>query len=395
MATDPLTSRGVYNCMLANIVPLLLRRPCGNFELPSIHHIGNRSRVLMIMTRMTELAAIITSNTERMDAHLAHRGLPSPSFEPESPPRALLEDGVIASRQAVLEATDELHALVQGPVELLTRQPFNSWISLQAIIRFELASSFPNGQDEASFADIAATSGLSEDTVRRLLRHAMAFRVFQEPREGIVRHTAASKALVDVPLIRQWLGMVSEELWPAATKGFNIAHDTDATIFDEIAKYPDRERRYADAMTFASNGAGLEAHHIVNGYDWSSLGESTVVDVGGSHGSLSIAIAKEFPSLRCVVQDRPEVIGSCQESLPLDLHDRVSFMAHDFFKEQPLKGADIYMLRWILHDWSDKYAARTLQNLIPALKPGARVLVLEQVLPSSGRHSKYQEKVYR
>ena len=72
---------------------------------------------------MTELAAIITSNTERIDAHLAHRGLPSPSFEPESPPRALLEDGVIASRQAVLEATDELHALVQGPVELLTRQP--------------------------------------------------------------------------------------------------------------------------------------------------------------------------------------------------------------------------------------------------------------------------------
>ena len=148
-------------------------------------------------------------------------------------------------------------------------------------------------------------------------------------------------------------------------------------------------------MTFASNGAGLEAHHIVNGYDWKSFGESTVVDVGGSHGSLSIAIAKEFLSLRCVVQDRPEVIGSCQESLPLDLHDRVSFMAHDFFKEQPLKGANIYMLRWILHDWSEKYAARILHNLVPALKPGARVLVLEQVLPSSGGHSKYQEKVYR
>lgn len=54
--------------------------------------------------------------------------------------------------------------------------------------------------------------------MRRLLRHAMAFRIFQEPSEGIVRHTAASKTLADTPLLRQWMGMVSEELWPAATK---------------------------------------------------------------------------------------------------------------------------------------------------------------------------------
>lgn len=95
---------------------------------------------------------------------------------------------------------------------------FNSWISLQAIVKFGLASSFPHGQDEASFADIAAASSLPEATVRRLLRHAMAFRIFQEPSEGIVRHTTASKTLADTPLLRQWMGMVSEELWPAATK---------------------------------------------------------------------------------------------------------------------------------------------------------------------------------
>lgn len=46
----------------------------------------------------------------------------------------------------------------------------------------------------------------------------MAFRIFQEPSEGIVRHTTASKTLADTPLLRQWMGMVSEELWPAATK---------------------------------------------------------------------------------------------------------------------------------------------------------------------------------
>ncbi|KAL8733397.1 MAG: hypothetical protein Q9181_003605 [Wetmoreana brouardii] len=201
-------------------------------------------------------------------------------------------------------------------------------------------------------------------------------------------------------------------MWPAATKtvealtkwpgseepnntGFNVAYNTDAIIFDEIAKYPDRDQRYADAMTYISNSPGLEPHHLLTGYDWASLGEGTVVDVGGSHGSISIAIAQRFPLLRCIVQDRPEVIGVGEKSLPSDLRGRVSFMAHDFFKEQPVKDADIYILRWILHNWSDKYAVRILQRLIPALKRGAKVLVLEHILPVPGEISRYQEKAHR
>ena len=148
-------------------------------------------------------------------------------------------------------------------------------------------------------------------------------------------------------------------------------------------------------MTYLSAGPGLEHHHILNGYDWASLREGTVVDVGGSHGSLSIAIAQKFPLLRCIVQDRPEVVRMGQDSLPSDIQGRVDFMAHDFFREQPIKDADVYVLRWILHDWSDKYAALILKQLIPALKPGAKILVLEQVMPGPGELSKYQENLYR
>ena len=166
-------------------------------------------------------------------------------------------------------------------------------------------------------------------------------------------------------------------------------------MFDDIAKHPNRAQRYADAMTYFSNGPGLEHHHIVDGYDWASFGQGTVVDVGGSHGSLSIAIAQAFPSLRCIVQDRPEVIALGQEKIPSNLHGRVDFMAHDFFQEQPVKDADIYVLRWILHDWSDTYATRIVQRLIPALKLGAKLLILEQILPGPGEISKNQEKVYR
>ena len=80
----------------------------------------------MATTRITELAAIIADNTKHIDAQLAQRGLPSPSFDPDSPAGALLHSDVIASRRAILEATDELHALMRGPVDILTRQPVST-----------------------------------------------------------------------------------------------------------------------------------------------------------------------------------------------------------------------------------------------------------------------------
>lgn len=148
-------------------------------------------------------------------------------------------------------------------------------------------------------------------------------------------------------------------------------------------------------MTWFSTGPGLEPTHILNGFAWEALGKGVVVDVGGSHGSVSIAIAHNFPSLHCIVQDRAEIVAFGRHKLPPDLVNRVSFMEHDFFTEQPVKNADVYHFRWILHDWSDKYAIRILKALIPALKPGAKIVVCEHVLPEPGAASVLQDRASR
>ncbi|KAL8872926.1 MAG: hypothetical protein Q9174_001529 [Haloplaca sp. 1 TL-2023] len=366
----------------------------------------------MATSRIATLSATIALNTQAIDEYCTRKKIPSPSFDPENTTGLSTSRELLVYRQAVLTATDELHALVQGPVDNLIRQPFNSWISLQAITKFGLASSIPDGQVETTFSEIATACRLPEAYVRRLLRHAMTFRIFHEPREGVVRHTAASKTLAETPLLQQYIGMVAEELWPAATKAvealskwpqseepneaaYNLAHHTNATMFGDIATDAGRNKRYADAMQYMSNGPGLEHHHIVHNYDWASLGSGVIVDVGGSYGSLSMAIAREHPLLRFIVQDRPEVVTKAVNRLPVEFEGRISFMEHDIFMEQPIKDADVYVLRWILHDWSDKYAMQILQRLTPALKVGARVLILEQVLPAPNTISKYQEKLYR
>ena len=105
-----------------------------------------------------------------------------------------------------------------------------------------------------------------------------------------------------------------------------------------------------------------------------------MVDCRGSHGDASIAIARKHPSLHFIVQDLLHTIET-HPPVPAALAERVTYMVHDLFEEQPVKGADVYFFRWIFHNWSDKYCIRILQNLVPALKAGARILINEWCLP--------------
>ena len=73
------------------------------------------------------------------------------------------------------------------------------------------------------------------------------------------------------------------------------------------------------------------------------------------------------------------------ESLPADLLSRITFQGHNFMEPQPVQGADVYLLRMILHDWPDNEAAKILQQIVPAMtKEGSRLLIMDTVLPAPG-----------
>ena len=80
---------------------------------------------------------------------------------------------------------------------------------------------------------------------------------------------------------------------------------------------------------------------------------------------------------------------------PPGLASRVEFMEYNFFTQQPVKNADVYLFRWIFHDWSDKYCKRILISLIPALKNGAKVIVNDFCLPESNTLSPSRERAVR
>lgn len=90
-------------------------------------------------------------------------------------------------------------------------------IALQAIYRFSIAKSFPVDKD-ATYEEISKVCGLDEAVVRRIVRYAMTKYIFKESRPGFVAHTASSKVLAEMPILNDWVGMVCEEMWPAASR---------------------------------------------------------------------------------------------------------------------------------------------------------------------------------
>jgi ubiquinone/menaquinone biosynthesis C-methylase UbiE len=173
-------------------------------------------------------------------------------------------------------------------------------------------------------------------------------------------------------------------------KGFNLAHATDRPMLEVLSKDPVRAKRFAEAMSLFNSSSGMETKSVVNNYSWASLPDgAVVVDVGGSHGDVAISLARKYPKLTYIVQDLPNVVASAK--VPYGLEEQVSFMAHDFFADQPVKEADVYFFKWIFHDWPDKYCIKILKALIPALKKGARIVVNEFIVPPPGALPAYLE----
>ena len=105
-----------------------------------------------------------------------------------------------------------------------------------------------------------------------------------------------------------------------------------------------------------------------------------MVDVGGGEGRLLSAILGAHPALRGVIFDQPHVVGGAEQGLrDGGVADRCTIVGGDFFQSVPA-GADLYLLKWIIHDWEDDDAVKILSNCARAMDPAGRVVLAEIVI---------------
>ncbi|KLJ05406.1 hypothetical protein EMPG_11125 [Blastomyces silverae] len=366
------------------------------------------------------LAAKITELSETFTKLLQEKNIPEPTFAADSPTSYVgLTAESFLIRQKLLDAVNDMWYLTQGPSESIFNYVHTAMpdaAALNTMNYFDFWSAVPV-DGTASYADIAKHTSLPEDVAHRLLQHAMTLRIFSETEPGKpssrVQHTSRSAALARSSGLRALVSTVLDDAGapmmvmnealarysrgkPALTQEMN---ETSFALFHRsgiYGKYSNsweflendgegekkgwRAANFAEFMRYVKEIFRLE-EVVLQCHDWKAAGKATVVDLGGSAGHDAVVLARNFPDLNIIVQDLPKVKPVFDAEFPSEFKPRVSFVEHDFFQPQPVQ-ADIYIIKLILHDWPDQEAARILRALVPALKPGARVLLIEYI----GKH---------
>jgi O-methyltransferase domain len=105
-----------------------------------------------------------------------------------------------------------------------------------------------------------------------------------------------------------------------------------------------------------------------------------VVDIGGSKGhDLEKFLLRhpDIPAGSLVLQDLPDVVKDLQ------INSAIAVQAYDFFTPQPIKGARVYFMHNVLHDWTDEMAIKILSNVVGAMEKGYSRLLIHESLISS------------
>jgi hypothetical protein len=242
------------------------------------------------------------------------------------------------------------------------------------------------GNGPASVSEVAGASGTHGDSLERLLNALAAVGVFRRDEDGRFWPTGASDLLrSDHPRSqRGWLdvalGGAHFEAWGAIEESmktgrtaFEARHG--ASWVDYYRAHPEAGREFAEAMS-GTTRAFEDA--ILAARPFPAFG--VAIDVGGSHGSLLRRLLEGNADSKGVVFDLPEVIDSWRAQDPDDLGGRLTAAGGDFFRAVPT-GGDLYLLKFILHDWDDEHAETILRRVREAAGPGTWLAVVDAVLP--------------
>jgi len=97
-------------------------------------------------------------------------------------------------------------------------------------------------------------------------------------------------------------------------------------------------------------------------------------------------VALAFPGLTFIIQQRksPWYEKQFYDNLPAELKGRVSYMAHDQYDEQPVKGADLYFMSTVLHKENEEKAIKILRRCVEAMDPKKSRILTRDIVMDGG-----------
>lgn len=262
------------------------------------------------------------------------------------------------------------------------------WVSQLIYVAARLGIADQLGRGPQTPAALARKVGAHAPSLRRVLRALASVGIFAETSNGRFRLTPLAATLrSDAPgSLRPFALMIingynwnawRELLHGVQTGDLPFDHVHGVPAFEYLRAHPDTEREFSAAMASIS---GPQTAAVARALDYGRF--RTLVEVGGAHGHLLSTILRRHRRLRGVLYDQPQVVAGAAASGFVTgpaLAGRCTIQGGDFFIDVPA-GADAYIMKYILHDWTDDQCTRILANCRRAMAPGGRVLVVEHVI---------------
>ncbi|HEY0936761.1 MAG TPA: methyltransferase [Trebonia sp.] len=264
------------------------------------------------------------------------------------------------------------------------------WISqvVRAAADLRLVDHLSAGAQTAG--DVADREASDPQTTYRLMRACAALGLLSYGGDGRFSVTPAGTllragtpgSLRDTALVfgapGHWLpwGRLPEAVRKGGTQAADVLG---ADLFGYLAGQPDEAAQFSAALAEITGTLAADAAGVLD-----VSGVSLAVDVGGATGELVRELMRANDGLQGMVLDLPHAAAAAQQAAEADgLGGRFTGVSGDFFAAVP--AADLYLLKAILHDWDDDASIRILRNCRDAARPGARAVVIENVIRDPAR----------
>lgn len=269
-----------------------------------------------------------------------------------------------------------------APHERLLALIFGFWQAraLAAVTELGIADLLASGPLHVK--ELARATKTDPQALYRLLRALESLEIFSETAPQIFANTAVSERLsLHVPnshgqMVLHYLskGYGTFDGWSELRHALKtgkpsvkevLGHD----FWEHCRLNPLADKALNETMRSLSE---IMTPSITEAYDWSQF--PVIADIGGGLGAQLVSILDASPLSKGILFDQPHVVTN-----PIS-HARMDVVGGDFFEAIPVT-ADAYLLRWILHDWDDTDAAKLLSCVRKVMKPTARLVLGEFIIP--------------
>ncbi|KAK2595508.1 hypothetical protein QQS21_006783 [Conoideocrella luteorostrata] len=314
-----------------------------------------------------------------------------------------------SGRKHLIDSLNKLVLSIEKPQDLMQRLLYlHVYISVARVAcDLKLFSHIVDNGSAMTAQEAAQKSGAAPELIANMAARLLRYLASVGALDEIARDTYAANAATRTMAQPAWQAAIYHNFdfaWPCFLAmpdflketgykdvqdprncPFNKGHNTDVAAFDWFPKQEWLFSNFNQYMTIQRDGmpTWLDVYPFMEKAAGLGPQQPLFVDIGGGVGHQSIALRDALPkeiTNKIIVQDQAPVIARSIQKAGIES------VVHNFWQPQPVKGARIYYMRNIIHDWPDHESLELLKLTKAAMGPDSVLLIDDMVVPDTGAH---------